>query len=184
MSCAAPAVQKDALPPLLRIQRVPTPAWAVAQDQSALAVSQKKLDKIAGLRELQDRHFFDFEGNLQIQRARTAVLASQLDAPKGWGPQHTHVAVSGCVVTANTPLLPQRNATLKLAHLVRLLVLLRRAGAFCIVATCTLRYGASEFGFCIVATCTLLYGASEFGVAAKGAQGGAWCLLMLIPISG
>lgn len=79
----------------MRIQRVPTPAWAVAEDRQFLAASQTKRDEAASLRELRDRHFADFEGNLSIQRARTGVLASRLKPPKGWGSQHTHVAVSG-----------------------------------------------------------------------------------------
>eukprot|EP00904_Undaria_pinnatifida_P002069 jgi/Undpi1/11863/HiC_scaffold_4.g01562.m1 len=79
------------LPPLMRTQRVPTPAWAVAEDINKMAASHQKRDEAESLRELQDLHFSDFEGNLGIQRARAGVLVSRMKPPKGWGPQHTHV---------------------------------------------------------------------------------------------
>ena len=81
----------------MRIQRVPTPAWAVAEDRQILAASQAKREEAASLKDLRDQHFTDFEGNLSIQRARAGVLVSRLKPPKGWGPQHTHVAVSGII---------------------------------------------------------------------------------------
>lgn len=87
-------VQNDDLPPLLRIQRVPTPTWAVAEDRKALEKLQIKNDVAMSLKKLQDKHFSNFEGNLDVQRARTAVLASRLKPPKGWGVHHTHVSVS------------------------------------------------------------------------------------------
>lgn len=79
----------------MRTQRVPTPAWAVAEDINKMAASHQKRDEAESLRELQDLHFSDFEGNLGIQRARAGVLVSRMKPPKGWGPQHTHVTVSG-----------------------------------------------------------------------------------------
>ncbi|CAM9871960.1 unnamed protein product [Ectocarpus sp. 13 AM-2016] len=84
--------KSEALPPLLRIQRVPTPKWAATEDRKVIEESRDKREQAMRLRELQDRHFSDFEGNLDVQRARTAVLASRLKPPKGWGPHHTHVA--------------------------------------------------------------------------------------------
>ncbi|CBJ30564.1 hypothetical protein Esi_0200_0005 [Ectocarpus siliculosus] len=84
--------KNGALPPLLRIQRVPTPKWAAAEDRKIIEKSRDKREQAMRFSELQDRHFADFEGNLDVQRARTAVLASRLKPPKGWGPHHTHVA--------------------------------------------------------------------------------------------
>ncbi|CAM9289719.1 unnamed protein product [Scytosiphon promiscuus] len=81
----------EALPPLMRTQRIPTPKWAVTEDAKVARESQRKKEETARLNELQDRQFLDFEGNLGVQRARTAVLASRLKPPKGWGSQHTHV---------------------------------------------------------------------------------------------
>lgn len=87
-------VQNEDLPPLLRIQRVPTPKWAVAEDQKALEELQRKHEVAMSLEKLHDKHFSNFEGNLDVQRARTAILASRLKPPNGWGGHHTHVSVS------------------------------------------------------------------------------------------
>lgn len=87
-------VQNDTLPPLRRTDRVAIPSWAVAEDKKALVASQRKRDDAMSLRDLHDRHFSDIEGNIRIEKARSAVLASRLKPPKGWGAQHTHVSVS------------------------------------------------------------------------------------------
>ncbi|CAM9967614.1 unnamed protein product [Pylaiella littoralis] len=84
--------KNEDLPPLLRIQRVPTPKWAVAEDQKALEELQRKHEVAMSLEKLHDKHFSNFEGNLDVQRARTAILASRLKPPKGWGGHHTHVS--------------------------------------------------------------------------------------------
>ena len=84
--------QNEALPALMRTHRVPTPEWAAAEDRKVLKESESKRDIAKSLKPLQDLHFADFEGNLGVQRARTAVLASRLTPPKGWGAGHTHVS--------------------------------------------------------------------------------------------
>ena len=94
-------VQNEGLPAPLRIQRVPTPQWAAAQDRKARQELQRKHEVATSLKELKDEHFSDFEGNLRVQKARASVLATRLKPPKGWGAQHTHVSVrwSACLYT-------------------------------------------------------------------------------------
>eukprot|EP00752_Nemacystus_decipiens_P012145 g10765.t1 len=84
--------QNEALPALMRTHRVPTPEWAAAEDKKMFKDSEAKRAIAKSLNSLQDLHFADFEGNLGVQRARTAVLASGLNPPKGWGAGHTHVS--------------------------------------------------------------------------------------------
>eukprot|EP00752_Nemacystus_decipiens_P012146 g10765.t2 len=63
-----------------------------AEDKKMFKDSEAKRAIAKSLNSLQDLHFADFEGNLGVQRARTAVLASGLNPPKGWGAGHTHVS--------------------------------------------------------------------------------------------
>lgn len=86
-------VQNEDIPASLQIQRVPTPQWAAAEDRKIRQELQRKREVATSLKELKDEHFSDFEGNLQVQKARAAVLATRLKPPKGWGAQHTHVSV-------------------------------------------------------------------------------------------
>ena len=76
----------------MRTHRLLIPEWASAEDKKMLRESEEKRDITKSLSALQDVHFADFEGNLGVQRERTAVLASRLKPPKGWGAGHTHVA--------------------------------------------------------------------------------------------
>lgn len=85
--------QNEDLPAPLRIQRVPTPQWAAAEDRKIRQELQRKHEVATSLKDLKDEHFSDFEGNLRVQKARTAALATRLSPPKGWGAQHTHVSV-------------------------------------------------------------------------------------------
>lgn len=91
-------VQDASLPPLMRTRRIPTPAWAVAADRKSRVTAESKRQIELKLNHLPDLHFTDFEGNVGVQRARSAILTSPLRSPKGWGQHHTHVLVSNLPV--------------------------------------------------------------------------------------
>lgn len=59
----------------------------------------RRRDEATNRNALGSPHFMDMEGNLEVARVRSTLLASRLDAPKGWGQGHTHVAVSTSICT-------------------------------------------------------------------------------------
>lgn len=86
------AAQENTL--AVKSTRRAAPAWTLAEDRKADAAKLKRCDGATDETVQGDPHFMDMEGNLQLARARSAVLASRLEAPKRWGHGHTHVAVS------------------------------------------------------------------------------------------